>query len=120
MQITRRTALRPESLMRSEASLSLSLSLSSTLAVVRGHALLKISLQNTHSGGGFLRVNYRSISSRDTCGYYTRGIERGAREKEEEERRNKGETSMVGGLWRGNFISCDIMHAAEVMLDEVW
>lgn len=39
--------------------LFLSLSFSSTLVVVRGQASLKISLQSTHSGGGFLRVNYR-------------------------------------------------------------
>lgn len=45
----------------------------------------------------FELITPESISSRDTCGYYTR-VEKGGR----------------------NFISCDIMHGAEVMLDEVW
>lgn len=63
--------------------------------------LLKISLQNTHGAGFFFElITPESISSRDTRGYYARVEKRGE--------------------VRRNFISWDIMHGAEVMLDEVW
>lgn len=35
-------------------------------------------------------------------------------------KKGRGEGERRDGGLRGNFISCDIMHAAEVMLDEVW